>query len=115
MICPDEEFADLLPTRLPHNNIFMQVCGCVCCLIPRLEQTPPPNIPKITLLHVVEHVCPSLVFSILACAVCSSRLLSRFSFSDGPFYTKDLAELYKTRLMLVLQLFHEASFPCDLL
>ena len=52
--------------------------------------------------------------------------------SDGPFYTKDLAELYKTRLkelggidyislsrldlqMLVLQLFHMAVFPCDLL
>ena len=52
--------------------------------------------------------------------------------SDGQFYTKDLAELYKTRFkelggidyislswldlqMLVLQLFHKAAFPCDLL
>ena len=52
--------------------------------------------------------------------------------SDGPFYTKGLEELYKTRhkklcgidyillswldlQMLVLQLFHKATFPCDLL
>ena len=52
--------------------------------------------------------------------------------SDGPFYTKDLAELYKTRLkelggidyislswldlqMLVLLMFHKGTFPCDLL
>ena len=52
--------------------------------------------------------------------------------SNGPFYTNDVAELYKTRLkelsgidnissswmnlqMLVLQLFHKAAFPYDLL
>ena len=51
--------------------------------------------------------------------------------SNGLFYTKDLAELYKTRLKelsgidyipclgwtckCVLQLFHKAAFPCDLL
>ena len=53
-------------------------------------------------------------------------------YSDGPFYIKDLAQLYITRLkelggidyfslswldlqMLVLQLFYKAAFPCNLL
>ena len=52
--------------------------------------------------------------------------------SDGPFYTKDLADWYKTRLkelggigyiylswldlqVLVLQLIHKAAFPYELL
>ena len=80
---------------------------------------------------------PSFVLSKLLCFLEGIALAETVPYvikhdSDGPFYTKDIAELYKTRLkelgginyislswlnlqMLVLQLFHKAAFPCNLL